>query len=137
MQKTLKTLQDEPLPDMPYDAPFSGENKEVTIGQKIEARNGLHSHETPQQGQDGQGKTSQNIVVMKWLQKLDQRSSEMLQYIVGVYPNPITRKQLGIKMGISVKGGHFHRILQKLRRNHLVDINFAADEVRAKDELFG
>ena len=130
-------MQDEPLPDIPYDASFSGENTEEKIGQKIEARNDLLSQETPQQVQNSHGKTSQNIFVMKWLQKLDQRSSEMLQYIVGVYPNPITRKELGIKMGISVKGGHFHRILQKLRRNHLVDINFAKDEVRAKDELFG
>jgi hypothetical protein len=131
MQKTLKTMQDEPLPDIPYDASLSEKT-----GQKIEARDDLLAQETPQQVQNGHN-TSQNIFVMKWLQKLDQRSSEMLQYIAGVYPNPITRKELGIKMGISAKGGHFHRILQKLRRNHLVEINFATDEVRAKNELFG
>ena len=107
------------------------------IGRKIESTNDLQSKETQQQVQSRHGKTSQNIYVMKWLQKLDQRSSEILQYIVGVYPKPMTRKEIGIKMGISVKGGHFHRILQKLRRNLLVDINFSTDEVRAKDELFG
>jgi hypothetical protein len=140
MQESIKTIQRYPLPDIPYDVPlneiFSSEEKRL---ENVAIANDKHVSENIIPHIQIKKDTSHyldNAVIKKWSGKLEARPQEMFQYIILVYPEKITRKELAIKMGIAVKGGYFHRILQSLRKKGLVEIDFSNDVVWAKDELF-
>ena len=58
----------------------------------------------------------------------------MLDLLVEVYPEGITRDELGERAGYSVSGGTFQSYLSSLRRNGLADVDGAL--VTASPSLF-
>ena len=58
----------------------------------------------------------------------------MLEALVDVYPQPLTREALGERAGFTPTGGTFGTYLGTLRRNGLIEVT--GDEVRASQTLF-
>jgi hypothetical protein len=123
--------------NLPNIASLNGNDTGIPLATKREVEKQGKKVAAGQPVHNGQARNNQNEIVVKWLEKLDDRPREMFTYIVSAYPQTITRKELGIKMGIVSKGGYFHRILQQLRKKQLVQVDFSKDEVKARTELFG
>lgn len=70
----------------------------------------------------------------RWRKSLKAGAAEMLDVLVAVHPQGMTRHDLGERTGITATGGTFGTYLGILRRNGLVEVQ--GDEVRASDTLF-
>jgi hypothetical protein len=84
---------------------------------------------TPPRGPDG----PQELLEM-WRKKLLAGERKMLDVLVGIYPKPITRGELGERTGYAASGGTFGNYLGTLRRNALATVE--GESVRAADTLF-
>lgn len=73
-------------------------------------------------------------VLAQWHDALRAGERKMLDYLVDVHPNAVTRAALADATGFAMSGGTFNTYLGTLRRNGLVDV--AGDTVRASDTLF-
>ncbi len=69
-----------------------------------------------------------------WRKALKAGARRMLDLLVEVYPESITRAELGERAGYSVAGGTFQSYLSSLRRNGLAEV--AGDMVTASGSLF-
>lgn len=77
--------------------------------------------------------TTQELLEM-WRRNLRAGEAEMLDALVQVHPDGLTKDELGEKTGFTASGGTFGTYLGTLRRNGLVDVE--GDQVRASDTLF-
>lgn len=77
--------------------------------------------------------TTDELVAM-WGDSLRAGERTMLETLVFIYPQSISRESLGQQTGYTVSGGTFNTYLGKLRRNGLVEVDGA--DVRASDTLF-
>ncbi len=59
---------------------------------------------------------------------------KMLDELVAVYPNSLSREELGTRAGFTASGGTLGTYLGTLRRNGLVEVD--GDQVRASETLF-
>ena len=69
-----------------------------------------------------------------WRGALRRGEREMLDELVRMYPESLTREELGDRTGYTASGGTFGTYLGVLRRNGLADVS--GNEVRASDTLF-
>ncbi|HEX9370393.1 MAG TPA: DUF87 domain-containing protein [Roseiflexaceae bacterium] len=69
-----------------------------------------------------------------WRSVLRTGERKMLDELVALYPQALTREELGERAGYTASGGTFGAYLSTLRRNGLVEVD--GDEVRANETLF-
>jgi hypothetical protein len=77
--------------------------------------------------------TTEEILAM-WREALRAGERKMLDELVAVYPNSLSREELGTRAGFTVSGGTFGTYLGTLRRNGLVEVD--GDQVWANETLF-
>ncbi|MBE7474271.1 MAG: ATP-binding protein [Anaerolineales bacterium] len=77
--------------------------------------------------------TTEEILAM-WREALRAGERKMLDELVAVYPDSLSREELGTRAGFTVSGGTFGTYLGTLRRNGLVEVD--GDQVRASETLF-
>lgn len=77
--------------------------------------------------------TTEEILTM-WREALRAGERKMLDELVAVYPDSLSREELGTRAGFTVSGGTFGTYLGTLRRNGLVEVD--SDQVRASPTLF-
>ncbi len=77
---------------------------------------------------------SHEELVDSWRAKLNAGAAKMLDVLVDVYPEAISREDLAARCEMELSGGAFRTYLSKLRVNGLADN--AGDGVRASDNLF-
>jgi hypothetical protein len=76
--------------------------------------------------------TTEGIVQM-WNEKLPAGARQMLEVLVGEYPNTVARGELATRVGIEASGGTFAKYLSILRTSGLVE---GGGELVASDTLF-
>jgi uncharacterized protein DUF87 len=96
IQDDLRKFIDEPLPDLPNIASLNGNDTGIPLATKREVEKQGKKEAPGQPVHNGLARNNQNEIVVKWLEKLDDRPREMFTYIVSAYPQTITRKELGI-----------------------------------------
>lgn len=69
-----------------------------------------------------------------WRSVLKAGARQMLDVLIGIYPDGTSREQLAAEIGMTATGGTFHTYLSTLRRNGLIDIN--GGTVTASSSLF-
>jgi len=69
-----------------------------------------------------------------WKSRLPKGARDMLDTLLGSYPSPCTRDQLGKRVGIEPSGGTFGNYLSLLRTNGLVEVG--RDGIRASETFF-
>jgi len=69
-----------------------------------------------------------------WRGVLRAGERKMLDELVAIYPQVLTREELGERAGYTASGGTFGAYLSTLRRNRLVEVN--GDTMRASETLF-
>lgn len=77
--------------------------------------------------------TTDELLAM-WRGKLLAGERKMLDAVVGRYPNPVSRQELGEETGYESTGGTFGNYLGTLRRNALVTVD--KESVKASDAIF-
>lgn len=77
---------------------------------------------------------NQDEVVAMWRAKLDRGAAAMLDALIAVYPDGLSRAELAEQLGMAITGGSFRTYLSKLRVNGLAEV--AGDQVRAGEALF-
>lgn len=77
---------------------------------------------------------SQQETIAMWRQKLLAGERRLLDALLAVHPDPISREELGKQTNITHTGGTFLNYLGTLRRNGLAEVN--GQEVRAGEALF-
>jgi hypothetical protein len=80
-----------------------------------------------------QPQTTEELLAM-WRAALRTGERKMLDELLRVYPDTLTREELGVRTGYTASGGTFGAYLGTLRRNDLVEID--GDAVRASEGLF-
>jgi hypothetical protein len=78
--------------------------------------------------------TTQEELLTMWRDKLIAGERKMLDALVGVYPDPLTKEELGKEAGYEASGGTFGAYLGTLRRNDLAVVE--GDMVKAHEGLF-
>ncbi len=78
-------------------------------------------------------RTTEELVAM-WSESLRAGERTMLETLVFIYPQSMSREKLGEQTGYTTSGGTFSTYLGRLRRNGLIDVD--GSEVRASDTLF-
>lgn len=76
---------------------------------------------------------SQEIIQM-WARKFRAGASKMLRVIAEVYPEGLSKEELGERTGFVSSGGTFNTYLSELRRNDLIEIE--GQTIKATKELF-
>jgi hypothetical protein len=69
-----------------------------------------------------------------WRQALRAGEWRMLEALVAVYPDALSREELGEQTGFTLTGGTFGTYLGTLRRNGLIEVQ--GQDLRASDTLF-
>lgn len=69
-----------------------------------------------------------------WREALRAGELKMFNALVAVYPNGMTREELGIRLEMAPKGGAFSSYIGTLRRNDLITVEDSL--IRASDRLF-
>lgn len=85
-------------------------------------------------GELGTGAPPVEDLVAMWNRKLDAGARRMLRVLVDIYPDGITRAELGERVEIAPTSGTFRGYLSKLRVNRLLDESTGV--VRAGEALF-
>jgi hypothetical protein len=85
-------------------------------------------------GRAPEGPTSTAELLSMWRDKLIAGERKLLDALVEVYPNPLTKEALGRESGYESSGGTFGNYLSTLRRNDLAVVE--GDLVRAHEGLF-
>lgn len=85
-------------------------------------------------GADVPAPATTDEVINMWRSALRAGERKMLDQLVGIYPQTISRDQLGDITGFTASGGTFGTYLGSLRRNGLIEVS--GSEVRASDSLF-
>lgn len=78
-------------------------------------------------------KTSEELIAM-WRSKLLAGERKMLDVLVDIHPDPMTREELGERTGYTHTGGTFLNYLGTLKRNALVVVEGV--QIKATDALF-
>jgi hypothetical protein len=73
-------------------------------------------------------------ILEMWRGALRAGERKMLDELVAIYPQALTREELGVRTGFTPSGGTFGTYLGMLRRNGLIEV--AGDQVRASGTLF-
>lgn len=107
------------------DALIEEKSDKVTITEKGLEVFGGRAPEAP---------TTPEEVLSMWRDKLIAGERKMLDALVGVYPDPLTKEELGKEAGYESSGGTFGAYLGTLRRNDLAVVE--GDLVRAHEGLF-
>lgn len=69
-----------------------------------------------------------------WKSKLKPGAQRMFAVLADVYPRPLTKKELGIKTGLSYTSGTFGKYYRLLKDNGLIDVN--GQQITASESLF-
>jgi hypothetical protein len=77
--------------------------------------------------------TTEEILAM-WRRNLPAGAAKMLDVLVEIHPDGLTREELGERSGFTASGGTFGNYLGLLRRNELAEVQ--GTEVRASETLF-
>ncbi len=80
-----------------------------------------------------QPETTAELLAM-WKAVLREGERKMLDQLVEIYPEAMTRQDLGERTGFTHTGGTFGNYLGSLRRNRLIEVD--GDQVRASATLF-
>jgi len=80
-----------------------------------------------------QPQTTEEVLAM-WQRALKRGEWRMLEALVKIYPQSLSREELGDETGYTASGGTFGTYLGALRRNGLLEVN--GEEVRASETLF-
>ena len=85
-------------------------------------------------GVDGSAPLTTDEVLDRWRQALKKGARDMLDTLIGCYPNSMSRSELGDALGMTYSGGSFNAYLSTLRSNGLIDVD--GQNVTASDTLF-
>lgn len=77
--------------------------------------------------------TTEQVLEM-WREVLRAGERKMLDELVAIYPQALSRSELGARTGFTPSGGTFGTYLGSLRRNGLLEV--AGEQVRASETLF-
>ncbi len=90
-------------------------------------------------GKDPQPQQLQELVTVEktielWKSKLQLGAQRMFDVLADVYPRPLTKKELGMKTGLSYTSGTFGKYYRLLRDNRLIEVT--GQQIRASESLF-
>jgi len=69
-----------------------------------------------------------------WKSKLSLGAQRMFDVLADMYPRPLTKKELGMKTGLSYTSGTFGKYYRLLKDNRLIEVT--GQQIRASETLF-